>query len=91
VDEGAARALTVKGKSLLAAGIIEVEGNFGMGALVRIVSSGGETLGVGLCNFKASELRRIRGLTSVEIEGVLGPCPHQEVVHRDNLVLDNAL
>jgi glutamate 5-kinase len=91
VDNGAARALTGKGKSLLAAGIAGVEGNFGMGALVRIVRLDGEAVGVGLSNFKAVELRKIQGLSSSEIEKILGPCPHQEVVHRDNMVLDSSL
>ena len=91
VDDGAARALTGKGKSLLAAGIAGVEGNFGMGALVRIVRQDGEAVGVGLSNFKAVELRKIQGLSSSEIERILGPCPHQEVVHRDNMVLDSSL
>jgi glutamate 5-kinase len=91
VDDGAARALTGKGKSLLAAGIVGVDGNFGMGALVRIVRLDGGTVGVGLTNFKAAELRKIQGLSSPEIETILGPCPHQEVVHRDNMVLDSSL
>lgn len=91
VDDGAVRALTQKGKSLLAAGIAEVEGNFGVGALVRIAGLDGTTIGVGLTNFKASELRRIRGLSSSEIKDVLGACPHQEVVHRDNMVMDSTL
>jgi glutamate 5-kinase len=91
VDDGAARALTGKGKSLLAAGVTGVDGNFGMGALVRIVRLDGGTVGVGLCNFKAAELRKIQGLSSPEIEKILGPCPHQEVVHRDNMVLDSSL
>jgi glutamate 5-kinase len=91
VDDGAARALTVKGKSLLAAGIAGVEGSFGMGALVRIVRLDGGAMGVGLTNFKAVELRKIQGLSSSEIEKILGPCPHQEVVHRDNMVLDSSL
>jgi len=91
VDDGAVRALSAKGKSLLAAGITAVEGNFGMGALVKIVSLTGATVGVGLTNFKAAELRKIQGLSSAEIEQVLGPCPHQEVVHRDNMVLDDTL
>lgn len=91
VDDGASRALTGKGKSLLAAGIAGVEGNFGVGALVRIVRLDGEVLGVGLSNFKAVELRKIQGLSSSEIERILGPCPHQEVVHRDNMVLDSSL
>jgi glutamate 5-kinase len=91
VDEGAARALTAGGKSLLAAGVKNVDGNFGMGALVRIAGLDGATVGVGLTNFKSAELRRIQGLSSAEIEKVLGPCPHQEVVHRDNMVLDSSL
>jgi len=91
VDDGAVRALSAKGKSLLAAGITAVEGNFGMGALVKIVGLTGATVGVGLTNFKAAELRKIQGLSSAEIEQVLGPCPHQEVVHRDNMVLDDTL
>jgi glutamate 5-kinase len=91
VDDGAARALTSKGKSLLAAGIAGVDGNFGMGALVRIVRLDGGGVGVGLTNFKAVELRKIQGLSSSEIEKILGPCPHQEVVHRDNMVLDSSL
>lgn len=91
VDPGAALALTNRGKSLLAAGVTSVEGNFGKGALVRIVSTDGETVGVGLTNFKAVELRRIQGFSSAAIEQVLGSCPHREVVHRDNLVLDSTL
>lgn len=91
VDDGATRALKSKGRSLLAAGLSAVDGNFGMGALVKIVGPDGETIGVGLSNFKASELRKIQGLSSAEIERVLGACPHREVVHRDNMVLDDAL
>ena len=91
VDDGAARALTGKGKSLLAAGVTGVDGNFGMGALVRIARLDGGTVGVGLSNFKAAELRKIQGLSTSEIEKILGPCPHQEVVHRDNMVLDSSL
>lgn len=91
VDEGAAQALQTKGKSLLAAGIAQVDGNFGVGALVKIIGPDLATVGVGLSNFKAAELRKIQGRSSQEIEHILGPCPHREVIHRDNLVLDSAL
>ena len=91
VDDGAVRALSAQGKSLLAAGITAVEGNFGIGALVKIVRPDGTTVGVGLTNFKAAEVRKIKGMNSAEIEQLLGPCPHQEVVHRDNMVLDDSL
>lgn len=91
VDAGAARAVRERGKSLLAAGVVAVEGQFGVGALVKIVDPDGRTVGVGLSNFKAAELRRIQGMTSAQIEAALGACPHPEVIHRDNLVVDDAL
>lgn len=91
VDEGAVRALQTRGKSLLAAGIVRVESNFGVGALVRIAGENGTSVGVGLTNFKAADLRKIQGLSSTEIENTLGPCPHREVIHRDNMVLESGL
>ncbi|WP_461208916.1 glutamate 5-kinase [Desulfocurvus sp. DL9XJH121] len=90
VDAGAASALAERGKSLLPAGIREVRGNFGAGALVRIQGPSGD-LGVGLTNYKAADLKRIAGLKSSEIAGALGSCPYSEAVHRDNLLLHAAL
>ena len=58
--------------------------------LVRIADSGGRTLGVGLCNYKAVDLRRIMGNKCSEVAGILGYC-YNEAVHRDNLLLDPAL
>jgi len=91
VDAGAAKALEQGGKSLLPAGIVEVEGGFGVGALVRIVDQDGRSLGVGLSNYKAAEVRRIMGKKTSEIAGIIGQCPYPEVIHRDNLLLDVAL
>jgi glutamate 5-kinase len=91
VDAGAARALTEKGKSLLPAGIREVEGTFGAGALVRIVTEGGKAVAVCLTNYKAADLRRIMGHKSADIAGLLGACPYPEAVHRDNMLPDAAL
>jgi len=90
VDSGAVRALTEGHKSLLPAGILMVEGNFDRGAPVRIVDEAGDMLGVGLCNYKASDLRRIMGKKLSEAEPILGYC-YNEAVHRDNLLLDAAL
>jgi len=91
VDAGAAKALEQGGKSLLPAGIVEVEGGFGVGALVRIVDQDGRSLGVGLSNYKAAEVRRTMGKRTSEIAGIIGQCPYPEVIHRDNLLLDVAL
>ena len=91
VDAGAAKALRENGKSLLPAGIREVEGSFGRGALVRIVDLEGRHVGVGQANYSSDELTRIKGRKSAELAGVLGSAPYPEAVHRDNLLLDAAL
>ncbi|WP_243543899.1 glutamate 5-kinase [Pseudodesulfovibrio tunisiensis] len=91
VDQGAARALLKKGKSLLPAGILEASGCFQRGALVFVKTRDGESLGVGLTNFSSDELNRIKGMHSDDLPGVLGPVSFIEAVHRDNLLLDAAI
>ena len=91
LDEGACKALVEKGRSLLAVGIQQVTGTFEQGASVDIV---GETAGViarGLVNYSSEEIQRIAGKKSQQIPEVLGHVPYSEVVHRDNLVLVDAL
>ncbi|GAB6057309.1 glutamate 5-kinase [Desulfonatronum parangueonense] len=90
VDAGAVKALRQGGKSLLPAGIVDIAGNFGVGALVRIIEPEGRPIGVGLSNYKAVELKRIMGRKSSEIASVLGQCSYSEAVHRDNMLLDIA-
>ncbi|MDY6851957.1 MAG: glutamate 5-kinase, partial [Thermodesulfobacteriota bacterium] len=91
VDPGAANALTSRGKSLLPAGIQDVQGDFDAGALVRIMDSEGNAVGVGLSNYNAGDLRTIMGKHSAEIETALGRCPYPDAVHRDNMLLDAAV
>lgn len=91
VDDGAARALNDLGKSLLPAGILEVEGEFGQGALTSIRTLGGRILGVGLSNYASDELQRIKGRKSSDIQDELGHCLYEEAVHRDNMLLDPAI
>ncbi len=90
LDAGAADAVRNRGKSLLPGGITEVEGSFGAGALVRLVFAH-EIVGVGLSNYDAADLLRIRGLKRHEVAAILGDAHYPEVVHRDNLLLDAAL
>ncbi len=87
VDEGAVRPLCEGGKSLLAAGIRQVRGDFLGGAAVRVVGPGEVVLGVGLTNYSSEELAIIKGLRSQEIESRLGYKSYDEVIHRDNLVV----
>ena len=87
VDEGAVKALTERGKSLLPSGITEVSGSFDVGAAVLVCDASGEELGRGLTNYTAEEIRAIKGLKTDEIESRLGFCEYDEVIHRDNLVV----
>lgn len=87
IDPGAAGALAT-GRSLLASGVRGVEGRFDRGDCVRVVATGGTSLGVGLAAYAADEMERIRGRHSGEIEGLVGYKGPGVAIHRDDLVLD---
>lgn len=87
VDEGAERALREQGRSLLAVGVVDVQGDFGPGSAVRIVNREGREIARGLVNYSSADLRKILGLRTPRIRELLGPGAYDEVVHRDNLVL----
>jgi len=87
VDRGAARAICLQGKSLLPIGITDVDGDFGKGAMVRCVDPDGVSFARGLVNYKASDIRKLAGLKTSEIEKHLGYKSYDEIIHRDNLVM----
>jgi len=84
IDDGAVKALR-NGKSLLPAGIREVEGIFNKKDVVAILNEDGEIIGKGIVNYTKEELKRIKGLKSKEVEALLGKST--EAVHRDDLIL----
>jgi len=86
IDAGAAGALQRKGASLLPVGVREVEGAFDKGECVEILCDG-QVMARGLCNYNAAEMRQLIGVSSDDIEKVLGYRDFSSVVHRDNLVL----
>lgn len=88
LDQGAADAIRDRGKSLLAIGIRRVEGVFQHGAVIALVAPDGCELGRGLCNYRSTEIERIQGAPSESIEAILGHRPYENVVHRNNLVLN---
>lgn len=90
VDDGAAAALREKGSSLLPGGVRAVEGGFQAGALVRITHRG-HSMGVGLSNYGAADLKKIMGLKRLEVAALLGDAHYPEVIHRDHLLLDAAV
>ncbi len=101
IDEGAVKAVTKEKQksSLFAAGITKCEGNFVAHQAVELifekhhVNENGEeiieliTVGKGLVNYSSTEISRIKGCKSHEIENILGYADSECVIHRDNLVV----
>ena len=87
LDTGAIAAIAQGGKSLLAAGIKTVEGNFEAQAAVQLCDHQGNEIARGLVNYSSEELEKIRGCHSREICTILGYVGAETVIHRDNLVL----
>ncbi|MBS0279348.1 MAG: glutamate 5-kinase [Proteobacteria bacterium] len=86
VDAGAARALS-EGKSLLPAGIRQIDGRFERGDAVAVRDQQGHEIARGLCAYNASDAERIAGKKSNEIEAILGYRGRDEMIHRDDLAL----
>ncbi|MFD6227756.1 glutamate 5-kinase [Streptomyces sp. NPDC060232] len=87
LDDGAVRAVTERGSSLLPAGIAAVEGDFVAGDPVELRAVDGRAVARGLVNFDAKELPQLLGRSTRELARELGPAYEREVVHRDDLVL----
>ena len=87
VDFGAAQALRKQKRSLLAAGIKDLEGEFQRGAIVNIYDPEGSRLGCGITNYSSADLKVIKGAHSGKIVTLLGYDYGSEVVHRNNLVV----
>ncbi|HEX3998521.1 MAG TPA: glutamate 5-kinase [Pirellulales bacterium] len=85
VDDGARRAIEHQGRSLLAIGIIGVDGTFRKGDVVALDDIRGQEFARGLSNYASEEIARIKGLKTDQIATALGHCPHDEVIHRDHL------
>jgi glutamate 5-kinase len=87
LDQGAVEALTMRGKSLLASGIVAVTGSFEAGDAISCLDPDGKEFARGLVNCSSETLTKIKGLRTAEIQHRLGPQEYEEVIHRDNLVI----
>jgi glutamate 5-kinase len=87
VDSGAVLALKDQKRSLLAAGIKEVEGSFQRGDIVNICDAEGCRLACGITNYSSADIAVIKGAHSEKIATLLGYDYGSEVVHRNNLVV----
>jgi glutamate 5-kinase len=85
VDEGAARVLRERGSSLLPVGIVSIEGEFGAGDAVEVTYDG-HSIGKGIVDYSAGELRRIAGMKSAQVRELM-PHAADEAIHRDAFVL----
>jgi glutamate 5-kinase len=87
LDPGAVRAILTDGKSLLPAGITQIEGDFEATDAVQLCDDLGREIAKGIVNYSSMELVRIHGHRSSDIAELLGYIGEDTVVHRDNLVL----
>ncbi len=87
LDDGAVRALTRDGKSLLPIGVVAVSGDFERGEIVGCFACDGREVARGLVNYSAPDAARIARKPSSDIDTVLGYVDEPELIHRDNLVL----
>jgi len=87
LDAGAVAAVVERRLSLLPAGVVGVEGDFGAGDPVDLCDENGHAVARGLVNYGAGELPGLLGRSTRELARELGPAYEREVVHRDDLVL----
>jgi glutamate 5-kinase len=86
IDAGAVAALR-RGKSLLPAGVIAVDGSFARGDAVIIRGPNGAEIARGLCAYDVEDAQKIKGCSSADIASILGFGGRAEMVHRDDLVV----
>jgi glutamate 5-kinase len=83
VDDGARKALVSDGRSLLAAGVREVGGEFDAESAVEVVDTAGRVFAKGLVAMDANAVRAAAGRG----RGELPAGTPTEVIHRDDLVV----
>lgn len=87
LDSGASHVIRSGGASILAVGVVSVQGDFKRGDLIACIDSDGKEIARGLVNYSAQETCKIQGKDSRQIEEILGYIDEPELIHRDNLAL----
>ncbi|MAQ07659.1 MAG: glutamate 5-kinase [SAR116 cluster bacterium] len=90
IDQGAENAIT-RGNSILPAGIVKTEGKYNKGDLISILNIEGKILGKGLSHYSNIEVNLVKGLQSDKIETILGYRGKDEIIHKDDFVLENEM
>lgn len=86
IDQGALQAFR-KGASLLPAGVRDVKGQFEQGDCIALTLPDGSRCALGLVNYSADEVNKLKGCRTSEIENRLGYAAAEEIVHHNHLVL----
>ncbi|MBE1877581.1 glutamate 5-kinase [Myceligenerans pegani] len=89
LDDGAVRAVRGGRASLLPAGVTKAEGTFDAGDPVELVGPDGTVVARGLVAFGSADLPALLGRTTHALREELGEGYDREVVHRDDLVLED--
>ncbi|KUO63347.1 MAG: glutamate 5-kinase [Gracilibacter sp. BRH_c7a] len=87
IDNGAQKALTQEGKSLLASGVTGIDGFWERKDLIKIVNLNGEEIARGFAELSSEETNRAKGLRSDEILKLIPGLKSEELVHRDNMTV----
>jgi glutamate 5-kinase len=90
LDRGAVKAICQGGKSLLSAGITQVDGEFSTSEAVLLCDQEGKEIARGLVNYGSNEIKQIKGVRSEQIPSILGYKGEETIIHRDNLVLKDS-
>lgn len=89
IDRGAEEAILHRGKSVLAAGIVRVEGRFNKGDTLKVYSADGALIAKGISSFSSEDIEKIKGKNREKILSGFGDSMCGEVIHRDCLVVFN--
>ena len=90
VEAGGGRARGKGGSSLLPVGVVRVGGQVRRGDLVEIVASdGAQRLATGITNYASEDAIRILGCASSDLVDRLGYVGDAELIHRDNMALND--
>ena len=87
VNDGAKKAVIEKDKSLLAIGILKVNGNFDRGDVVSVLDENNVEFARGIANYCSDDCRKVIGIHSDNIFNILGHKNYDAVITKDNIAV----
>ena len=87
VNEGAKKAVIEKNKSLLAKGIVSINGIFSRGDVISILDESNNEFARGIANYNSEDCKKIIGVHSDNIYEILGHKNYDAVITKDNIAL----